>query len=347
MMSAVKVTSGMRARSVSIAVMACDENGNTVTSIVKVKSGVFFITDGEYDYSYTIPYDASQLEVTISTNRDFEVKVDSDWITYVQTKAVEEKTLVFDVDENEGAIRFANIQLSSGEREYEISVKQYGATIVQTEVVFDDVNKSVMLDVSQLKTAKGQTIAQAMGYNSWDELSSAIGPYETAMKFAGDVKITGFNPNTNEYYGEVPYTHSIGYNIDWYGQLSEWTDVLCWNVGGFYESGPTQHFWINYNRDDIYLDGEITFGILFSSDDAEVPVVVNVRFEEYQDPEKGMYDNPADPGEYTFDLEYEFDVNNLNWSNNYVSHDAALEFIKQTFGLTSYETYKASEREGR
>ena len=65
---------------------------------------------------------------------------------------------------------------------------------------------------------------------------------------------------------------------------------------------------------------------------------MNITVEEYKDPEKGLYDNPAAPGTYEFTICDTLDVNKPQIP--FITNASIAEDIKSTLGMTAYEIYK-------
>ena len=74
-----------------------------------------------------------QVQFTVATNTSFEVKTDAEWISYLQTKAVEEKVLSFEVAANEGDAREAGVELVSGDITLSFTVAQAGGYVPAPE----------------------------------------------------------------------------------------------------------------------------------------------------------------------------------------------------------------------
>ena len=116
-----------------IGIFAVAEDGTTVSQAVRFVSGVFYEVEGNQD-NYIIDPQGANIEFKIATNTAFEVKTDANWITYVETKAVEEKTLTFVVEPNEGEAREALVQIVSGEAALGFTVTQDGGYVKETLV---------------------------------------------------------------------------------------------------------------------------------------------------------------------------------------------------------------------
>ena len=209
-----------------IALFALSESGLTVGKSLDLVSGVFRISEHGADL-YTIGSKACQLELPIRTNVDFAVEVYADWLTYVETKAVEEKTLVFDVQENSGvARREAVVRVYTDQSSlYFTIVQESHAADFNLSFIWDETASYGMaeIDFSVLTDAYGNTLASVLGYDSWDDVRMAIGDYDTYRAFAGEVVVTGYDPNTGDSFGYLDYTsNAIGYWLDAYGQPSMW-----------------------------------------------------------------------------------------------------------------------------
>ena len=97
-----------------VGIFASAEDGTTVSQAVRLTSGVFYSVEGNKDI-YEVEAAGGQVQFTVATNTLFEVKTDAEWISYIQTKAVEEKVLSFEVAANEGDAREAGVELVSGD----------------------------------------------------------------------------------------------------------------------------------------------------------------------------------------------------------------------------------------
>ena len=117
-----------------IGIFAVAEDGTTVSKAVKFTSGVFTTVEGNQE-EYAVEAKGGKVEFTVATNTQFEVKIPAEatWITYVETKAVEEKTLEFTVAANEGADRTAQVKVVSGNIEISFTVTQAGGYVAAPE----------------------------------------------------------------------------------------------------------------------------------------------------------------------------------------------------------------------
>ena len=115
-----------------IGIFAVAEDGTTVSQAVRIVSGVFYEVEGN-QASYAVEAKGGNVEFKVATNTAFEVTVGAEWITYVETKVVEEKTLTFAVAENEGEAREASVKVASGETELTFTVAQEGGYVPEPE----------------------------------------------------------------------------------------------------------------------------------------------------------------------------------------------------------------------
>ena len=348
-----------------IVIMASDESGTTVSKLLKFVQGVMYTED---DKDYIIGAEGGQLAFKVTTNRTFKVNTNADWITYVETKAVEEKTLLFDVEANEGKARQTEIEVVSGDRKLVFPVVQRtgGGSVFSVNLQYNELTggpTSFSLvypmyingeQVSPPLNASGKTFLEHMGYETWQEFADAVGDNVTACEFAGDVVITAYNVKTGESYGNVDY-------------LSNYPSY-CFTADGalieeYYGDYMTQFYWymgpmlsdmisFGLNRDKIIAGETYSFGIMVTSESAEAIIEVNIEITEYIDPEVGQYDNPSTPGTYNFNLNTEIEVPEwdnsgswwLNLGKESVVHDIDVgDKIKETLGMTSLEIYRDRE----
>lgn len=115
-----------------IGIFASAEDGTTVSQAVRLTSGVFYSVEGNKE-AYEVEAAGGNVEFTVATNTAFEVKADAEWITYVETKAIEEKTLTFAVAANEGEAREAAVELASGDIVLGFTVAQAGGYVAAPE----------------------------------------------------------------------------------------------------------------------------------------------------------------------------------------------------------------------
>ena len=111
-----------------VGIFASAEDGTTVSQAVRLVSGVFYAVEGNQE-AYEVEAAGGQVQFTVATNTSFEVKTDAEWISYLQTKAVEEKVLSFEVAANEGDAREAGVDLVSGDITLSFTVAQAGGYV--------------------------------------------------------------------------------------------------------------------------------------------------------------------------------------------------------------------------
>ena len=115
-----------------VGIFAVAEDGTTVSQAIRLVSGVFYAAEGNQT-SYEVDAKGGNIEFKIATNTVFEVKTGAEWITYVATKAVEEKTLTFAVEANEGEAREASVEITAGETKLGFTVAQAGGYVPEPE----------------------------------------------------------------------------------------------------------------------------------------------------------------------------------------------------------------------
>ena len=115
-----------------VGIFAVGEDGTTVSQAVRFNSGVLVSVEANKEV-YEVEAAGGKVNFTVSTNVAFEVKTSADWVTYVQTKALAEETLTFDVAENEGEAREAEVKITSGNVELGFKVAQAGGYVAAPE----------------------------------------------------------------------------------------------------------------------------------------------------------------------------------------------------------------------
>ena len=115
-----------------VGIFAVAEDGTTVSQAVRLVSGVFYAAEGNKE-AYEVEAAGGNVEFKVATNAAFEVKTGAEWITYVETKAVEEKTLTFAVAANEGEARETTVELASGDIVLGFTVAQAGGYVPAPE----------------------------------------------------------------------------------------------------------------------------------------------------------------------------------------------------------------------
>lgn len=329
-----------------IALFALSESGLTVGKSLDLVSGVFRISEHGADL-YTIGSKACQLELPIRTNVDFAVEVYADWLTYVETKAVEEKTLVFDVQENSGvARREAVVRVYTDQSSlYFTIVQESHAAYFNLSFTWDETASYGMaeIDFSVLTDAYGNTLASVLGYDSWDDVRMAIGDYDTYRAFAGEVVVTGYDPNTGDSFGYLDYTsNAIGYWLDTYGQPSMWGTDEARTYWEFYADAEEDV----YSRCSIgVLPGNISVGdvykqgYMFKSPYGVAKVEVTITIEAFVDPEIGLYPEDATPGIFDIEVSQNLDLSKQTYEFEGIRTSEAFDEVKTLLGMTSYELY--------
>ena len=119
-------------KKLKVGIFAVGEDGTTVSQAVRLVSGVFYSVEGNKE-TYDVEAAGGKVEFTVATNAAFEVKTGAEWITYAQTKAVEEKVLSFDVAANEGEARETAVEIVSGDITLGFTVAQAGGYVPAPE----------------------------------------------------------------------------------------------------------------------------------------------------------------------------------------------------------------------
>ena len=127
-----QVTSAQTESKGKIGIFAVAADGTTVSQAVRLVSGVFYEVEGN-QASYAVEAKGGNVEFKVATNTAFEVTVGAEWITYVETKAVEEKTLTFAVAANEGEAREGSVEVISGETKLSFTIAQAGGYVPAPE----------------------------------------------------------------------------------------------------------------------------------------------------------------------------------------------------------------------
>lgn len=100
--------------------------------------------------TYDMPYGGGEIEIKVESNISFDVTPNSDWIHYVQTKALSNSTVILKIDENatyssrQGKVE---IKQNNGSLRHAITVNQAGRIAVT----------SVTLNKTNLTLAKGES----------------------------------------------------------------------------------------------------------------------------------------------------------------------------------------------
>ena len=118
-----------------VGIFAVAEDGTTVSKAVKFNSGVFYAAEGTQG-TYTLESKLGRLEFKVATNRPIQVKTNADWLVHAATKAVQEKTLVFQVAANDGDDeRSTTVELNVGEQVISFTVVQPGGFVFEETLV--------------------------------------------------------------------------------------------------------------------------------------------------------------------------------------------------------------------
>ena len=105
--------------------------------------------------SYKVAKEGGVIEVPVVTNLDYEVEVSADWITYVETKAMREETLVLNADANTGDERKATVSLT------------VNGTAVQTFTVVQAANAEAKYTLENLYGEWTVTYGSARNSYTW------------------------------------------------------------------------------------------------------------------------------------------------------------------------------------
>ncbi len=92
-----------------------------VVSVIQSGKDALIVKDSIFD----MPYGGGAVEVKVEANVEFDVKTDSDWIHFVQTKAVGTSIVCLSVDEN----------LTYSHREGKVRIEQKGGTLSHTVII--------------------------------------------------------------------------------------------------------------------------------------------------------------------------------------------------------------------
>lgn len=341
-----------------IALFASDESGLTVSKVINVTSGVLTIVEDEGGYYYDLGSEAGQISVTVASNIDYEVNTSADWITLAQTKALEEKTFTFDIAENSSPVmRWAEIEFTSGGQGFCVYVQQAPCiSTINIDLVADEYSSYSIaeIDLTSLKDQHGNSIKDALGYGSWEELRYAIGYYDQMLEmFSMPVSIFGYYPDTGEYIYDRYNTNGAGYWLDKDGCLSYWGEEqarVYWEIYSIegQEDNP-EYFIMNTGvmPGKISVGEVYTYGVAFVRNDvpAQVRIQVNITVVEYQDPETGKYPEEATPGTFDVDITGTLNIDELEPSYQGVYFTEPFEEVKNKFGMTTKQFYDALNSE--
>ena len=100
------------------------QDGNIPDQVISVSQAgkdALIVKDTIFD----MPYGGGEVEVKVEANVEFEVKPDSDWIHYVQTRAMSTSTVCLSVDENP----------TYNSREGKVKIEQKGGSLSHTVII--------------------------------------------------------------------------------------------------------------------------------------------------------------------------------------------------------------------
>ena len=131
------------------------QDGGNLSSTVTIKQSQLdglFITTPEYNLSN----EKHTLTVEVSTNVEFDVKPEADWVKYVQTKGLSTKQIVLQVDENE----------TYDQRETKVNVKQKNGDLSGTITIIQDEKYGILVSQPEYSLSnEATTIAVEVKYN--------------------------------------------------------------------------------------------------------------------------------------------------------------------------------------
>ncbi len=124
------------------------ENGGSLSSTITIKQNQLdglFVTTPEYNLSN----EKHTLTVEVSTNVEFEVKSEADWVKYVQTKGLNTKQIVLEVAENE----------TYDQRETKVNVKQKNGNLCGTITIKQNQTNGLFVSPKDFNlTEQAQTV---------------------------------------------------------------------------------------------------------------------------------------------------------------------------------------------
>lgn len=137
------------------------QDGGSLSSTVTIKQSQLdglFLTTSEYNLSN----EKHTLTVEVSTNVEFDVKTEADWVKYVQTKGLNTKQIVLEVAENE----------TYDQRETKVNVKQKNGDLSGTITIKQDEKYGILISQSEYNlTNEAQNIDVEVKYNVDFEVS--------------------------------------------------------------------------------------------------------------------------------------------------------------------------------
>ena len=131
------------------------ENGGSLSSTITIKQSQLdglFITTPEYNLSN----EKHTLTVEVSTNVEFDVTPEADWVKYVQTKGLSSKQIILEVAEND----------TYDQRETTVSVNQKNGDLSGTIKIKQDEKYDILVTQSEYTLSnEAQTIDVEVKYN--------------------------------------------------------------------------------------------------------------------------------------------------------------------------------------
>ena len=103
-------------------------NTNAGMATISFTEGVVTIAENKY----TVSKDGGNIEIPVSTNYSYEVAIpeNATWLTYVETKAMRNETIVLNAEANAGTARNATVTIKSGDKTWcTFEVAQEGSVV--------------------------------------------------------------------------------------------------------------------------------------------------------------------------------------------------------------------------
>ncbi len=114
-----------------------------VVSVIQSGKDALIVKDASYD----MPYGGGAVEVKVEANVEFDVRTDSDWVHYVQTRAIGTSVVCLSVDEN----------LTYNSREGKVKIEQKGGSLSHTVII----SQAGRIAVSSIELNKTSLILQS------------------------------------------------------------------------------------------------------------------------------------------------------------------------------------------
>ena len=131
------------------------QDGGSLSSTVTIKQSQLdglFLTTSEY----TLSNEKHTLTVEVSTNVEFDVKPEADWVKYVQTKGLSTKQIVLEVAEND----------TYDQRETKVNIKQKNGNLSGTITIKQDEKYGILVSQTEYNLSnEAQTIEVEVKYN--------------------------------------------------------------------------------------------------------------------------------------------------------------------------------------